>query len=94
MTTREVALLLRCSYSEAGDRMLDGRIKAIRDGHWLRTSRAWVQDYIATKTVKPVEEDVVPVPRWEEGTRPLTVEDQGEASTSIPAEFYNQPEAW
>src|SRR4051794_8949528 len=43
MTTREVAILLCCSYSEARERLLDGRIQAIRDGHWLRTRRQWVE---------------------------------------------------
>ena len=40
LTIREVARLLRYSYSEAKDRMLDGRIKTIKDGRWLRTRRA------------------------------------------------------
>lgn len=34
---REVAQLLRCSYTKARDRMLDGRIRTIKDGRWLRT---------------------------------------------------------
>jgi excisionase family DNA binding protein len=62
LTTREVASLLRCSYSEARDRLLDGRIRAIKDGRWLRTCRTWVQEYITKKTVKPIEEEMVPVP--------------------------------
>jgi excisionase family DNA binding protein len=52
MTIREVATLLRCSYCEARERMLDGRIRAIRDGRWLRTRRQWVEEYIAEKTIK------------------------------------------
>lgn len=41
-----------------------GRIPpvGVRDGRWLRTCRNWVDEYIATKTVKPVEPNVVPVP--------------------------------
>jgi excisionase family DNA binding protein len=57
MTIREVAILLRCSYSEARERMLDGRIRAIRDGRWLRTRRQWVEEYVAEKTIKAATDD-------------------------------------
>jgi hypothetical protein len=50
------------SYSEARERMLDGRIKAIRDGRWLWTRRAWVEQYVAERTIKPVRKDMVAVP--------------------------------
>lgn len=63
LTIREVAELLRCSYSEARDRMRDGRIKTIRDGRWLRTRREWVEQYIAAKTIKPPDPEVVELPR-------------------------------
>lgn len=33
--------------------MLDGRIKAIRDGRWLRTRREWIEEYVAGKLVAP-----------------------------------------
>ena len=37
--------------------------EAKRDGRWLRTRRAWVEEYVEKKAVNPVEqEDVVPVP--------------------------------
>lgn len=49
---RDVAALLGCSYSEARDRMLDGRIRAIRDGRWLRTRREWVEEYVTKKLVQ------------------------------------------
>jgi hypothetical protein len=64
MTIREVATLLRCSYCEARERMLDGRIRTIRDGRWLRTRRQWVEDYIGEKTIKTarVEPGVYTVP--------------------------------
>jgi excisionase family DNA binding protein len=62
MTTREVARLLHCFYSEARDRLLDGRIKAIKDGRWLRTRRTWVEQYVGEKTVKPVANDMVATP--------------------------------
>src|SRR5258708_4327492 len=57
MTIREVANLLRCSYSEARNRMLDSRIRAIRDGHWQRTRRQWVDEYIAEKTIKAASDE-------------------------------------
>jgi excisionase family DNA binding protein len=49
---RDVAALLGCSYSEARDRLLDGRIRAIRDGRWLRTRREWVEEYVTKKLVQ------------------------------------------
>lgn len=64
MTIRETARLLRCSYTEARERMLDGRIRAIRDGRWLRTRRQSVEEYVAEKTIKTarVEPGVYTVP--------------------------------
>jgi excisionase family DNA binding protein len=64
MTIRETARLLHCSYTEARERMLDGRIRAIRDGRWLRTRREWIEDYIAEQTIKAAktEPDVYTVP--------------------------------
>lgn len=71
MTTRETAAFLHCSYSEARERMLDGRIRAIRDGRWLRTRREWVEEYVAEKTIKAASSDpdvyTVPKPRRREG---------------------------
>lgn len=67
MTTKDVAEMLGCSYTEARDRLLDGRIKAVKDGRWLRTRREWVEEYIARNTVQGVQADPdvlsVPVPR-------------------------------
>jgi excisionase family DNA binding protein len=63
LTIREVAQLLRCSYSEARDRMLDGRIKTIKNGRWLRTRREWVEQYVAAKTIKPPDPELVQIPR-------------------------------
>ena len=57
MTIREVACLLRCSYTEARERMLDGRIRTIRDGRWLRTRRQWVEEYVASKTIKAAQSE-------------------------------------
>jgi|SRR5579864_3808264 len=64
MTIRETAAFLRCSYCEARERMLDGRIRTIRDGRWLRTRREWIEEYIAEKTIKAArdEPDVYTVP--------------------------------
>jgi excisionase family DNA binding protein len=67
MTTWDVAELLGCSYTEARERLLDGRIKAVKDGRWLRTRREWVEEYVARNTVQGVQADPdvhsVPVPR-------------------------------
>lgn len=64
MTIREAAAFLLCSYCEARERMLDGRIRAIRDGRWLRTRRQWIEEYVAEKTIKAAnsEPDVYIVP--------------------------------
>jgi excisionase family DNA binding protein len=56
MTTNDVATFLGCSYTEARQQMLDGRIKAVKDGRWLRTRREWVEEYVAGRTVQPVPE--------------------------------------
>ncbi len=56
MTIRETAAFLRCSYGEARERMLDGRIRTIRDGRWLRTRREWIEAYIVEKTIKANDE--------------------------------------
>lgn len=61
LTIREVAALLKCSYSEARERMLDGRIRTIKDGRWLRTRREWIEAYVASKTIKPLPEDRIPI---------------------------------
>lgn len=63
LTIREVAQPLRCSYSEARDRMLDGRIRTIKDGRWLRTRREWVEQYVAAKTIKPPDRELVEILR-------------------------------
>ncbi len=61
LTIREVAALLKCSYSEARERMLDGRIRTIKDGRWLRTRREWIEAYVASKTIKPLPEERIPI---------------------------------
>jgi excisionase family DNA binding protein len=55
LTIQEVADLLGCSYGEARKRLLEGRIKAVKDGRWLRTRREWVEEYVASKTISPPE---------------------------------------
>jgi len=37
--------------------MLDGRIRTIRDGRWLRTRREWIEAYIAEKTIKAARDE-------------------------------------
>lgn len=61
LTIREVAAILKCSYSEAREGMLDGRIRAIKDGRWLRTRREWVEAYVAAKAIRPLPEDRIPI---------------------------------
>ncbi len=77
MTTKDVAELLGCSYTEARDRLLDGRIKAVKDGRWLRTRREWVEEYIARKTVQPPQAvpgvQTVPPPRKSRSQGTVTV---------------------
>lgn len=67
MTTRDVAELLGCSYTGARERLLDGRIRAVKDGRRLRTRREWVEEYIARNTVHGVQDDPdvhsAPVPK-------------------------------
>lgn len=77
MTTKDVAELLGCSYTEARDRLLDGRIKAVKDGRWLRTRREWVEEYIARKTVQTSQTvpgvQTVPRPRKRPAQGTVTV---------------------
>jgi len=64
LRTKEVAAILACSYSEARERLLDGRIQAIRDGRCLRTRREWVEEYINKRLVKaPINEPEIPTIR-------------------------------
>lgn len=50
---KEVGLLLGCCYGEARRRMLDGRIRAVKDGRWLRSRREWIDQYLEGKVVEP-----------------------------------------
>lgn len=50
---KEVAEILGCSYSEAWEKMSDGRIKTVKEGRWLRSRREWVEEYIAKHTISP-----------------------------------------
>lgn len=53
LTIREVATILGCSYGEARNRMLSGRIRSVKDGRWHRTRRLWLEDYISGKIIAP-----------------------------------------
>jgi excisionase family DNA binding protein len=55
LTVREAAVLLGCSYGEARKRMLEGRIRAVKDGRWLRTRPEWVDEYVASHMITPVD---------------------------------------
>ena len=57
MTIRETARLLHCSYTEARERMLDGRIRTIRDGRGCGLAREWIEAYIAEKTIKATRDE-------------------------------------
>ena len=46
-----------------GQGPLDGRIKTIKDGRWLRTRREWVEQYVAAKTIKLPDPEVIELPR-------------------------------
>lgn len=68
LSITQVADFLTCSYGEARNRMLDGRIRAVKDGRWCRSRPEWVEEYLEKQTVRPespaVEEiPVVPVRR-------------------------------
>jgi excisionase family DNA binding protein len=74
LTVHEVAKLLGCSYGEARNRMLGGRIRAVKDGRWCRSRREWVEEYIEKQTVRaeppPAEVPVhVPKGRTPEGVK-------------------------
>jgi excisionase family DNA binding protein len=55
LTVREAAVLLGCSYGEARKRMRQGRIRAVKDGRWLRTRPEWVEEYLASHMIQPVD---------------------------------------
>lgn len=55
LTIREVAEMLDCSYSQARERMLDGRLKAIKDRKHIRTRKEWVDEYLERQLVQEPE---------------------------------------
>lgn len=55
LTTKDVSILLGCSYSEAREKMLDGRIKSVKDGRWIRSRKEWVEEYLLQQVVKKPE---------------------------------------
>ena len=65
LTTKEVSILLGCSYSEAREKMLDGRIKSVKEGRWLRSRKEWVEEYLLQQVVKKPEQvpEHIPVKR-------------------------------
>lgn len=76
---KQVALLLKCSYGEARRRMLEGRIRAVKDGRWLRSRREWVEEYLEGKTVCPAGKDEVAVPARSRKRRAATMPAGGTA---------------
>jgi excisionase family DNA binding protein len=75
LRVKDVAALLGCSYSEAWEKMKDGRIRTVKEGRWLRSRREWVEEYITKHTVTPMGSDpqiasvVVPPPKRKSGVR-------------------------
>jgi excisionase family DNA binding protein len=57
LTTKEVSILLGCSYSEAREKMLDGRIRSVKDGRWLRSRKEWVEEYLLKQVVKKPDQE-------------------------------------
>lgn len=52
LTTKEVSILLGCSYSQARTLMLDGRIKSVKTGRFLRSRKEWVEEFLISQIVK------------------------------------------
>ena len=52
MTVKELAGFLKCSYGQARKLLLDGRIRAIKDGCFLRTRLDWVIKYVDEHTIE------------------------------------------
>jgi|GEM_PF-1387916 len=75
LRVKDVAALLGCSYSEAWEKMKDGRIRTVKEGRWLRSRREWVEEYITKHTINPVGSDpqiasvVIPPPKRKGGVR-------------------------
>jgi len=61
LTIQEVATLLRCSYGEARNRMLTGRIRSVKDGRWHRTRKDWVEEYLLAKMLQKPEPQIAEV---------------------------------
>ena len=56
LTTREVSIKLSCSYSQARSLMLNGSIRSIKSGRYLRTRLEWVEEYLLNNVIKRPEE--------------------------------------
>lgn len=80
-----VGELLGCSYGEARQRMLDGRIRAVKDGRWLRCRREWIDEYLEGKVVQPPKTDEVAATGRPRKKRVVTVKAGG-----IAAEFLRE----
>jgi excisionase family DNA binding protein len=76
---KEMGRLLGCSYGETRRRMLDGRLRAVKDGRWLRSRREWVEEYLEGKVVKPPKKGEVVVTGPSRKKRAASVEVGGTA---------------
>ena len=48
----DAARVMACSYGEARNRILDGRIQGVKDGRWIRTKLEWIQEYLNAHIVE------------------------------------------
>lgn len=75
----ELARIVGCSYHEARKRMLDGRIRAIKDGRHCRSRRDWIEEYMAAATVRPPQKEAASVAPPSRKRRAATVKAGGTA---------------
>lgn len=71
LTIKQVAELIGCSYGEARNRMLEGRIKAVKDGRWYRTRREWVEEYLADRLVQKPDVQPAEIKQKRPKTKPV-----------------------
>jgi hypothetical protein len=71
--------MLNCSYGEARNKILDGRVRGIKDGRWIRTRRSWVERYIRKHLVRPKPRRLEVKPRRKGKVNPTGVKAGGVA---------------
>jgi hypothetical protein len=78
LTIAEVAVLLNCSYGEARNKMLTGKLRTAKEGRWIRTRRRWVEKYIRSRIIRP-KQKVQAVPKVRRKSHPAEVKAGGVA---------------